>query len=290
MQGWGGGSRNLNTPLLPFPLELPSISTSLTTTLRSQLESKFTESKVSIQPNLPLEKNTGQITQNDMNSNKTYFLVSGWDFPVGSIELGSIIANPTQPHIALYNPKPNDIDTKIHPTDKEKYVGVAKTEKGDKNGLFFRFLDLFGLGAEVGFKYDRRSVLEYSFKKLHTEWFLPSDELKKKAVIDNTRVSEFCKAYDYESAVYMITGLKTVEGAGVKTFTSKGKDWRAFLGVEAGPVNVGPQSTHTSEVSQLVSFENSTPIVFAFQLIEIKCSENGELASSPVQYWRALRT
>lgn len=215
-----------------------------------------------------------------MNTNKTYFLVSGWDFPVGSITLGSVISSPTQPHLPLFTPSEGDIGT-TNPTTKEKFTGNVTADKKDKAGLFLRFLDLFGLGAEASFHYDRKTVLTYSFRKLKTEWFVPSDELKKKATKDNERVTGFCREFDYESSVYMITGLKTVEGAGVTTFSSKGKGWKTFLGIEAGPVNVGPGGEHDAQVSQQFGFEDSSPIVFAFQLMELKLSRTGEITSLP---------
>ncbi|KAH7094545.1 hypothetical protein FB567DRAFT_6039 [Paraphoma chrysanthemicola] len=215
-----------------------------------------------------------------MNTNKTYFLVSGWDFPVGSITLGSVISSPTQPHLPLFTPAEDDIGI-THPTTKKKFTGNVTAEKADKAGLFFRFLDMFGLGAEASYHYDRKTVLTYSFRKLNTNWFVPSDELKKKATKDNARVASFCRDSDYEASVYMITGLKTVEGAGVTTSSSKSKGWKAFLGLEAGPVNVGPSGEHNGQMSEEFGFENSTPIVFAFQLLELKLSETGEITASP---------
>lgn len=216
-----------------------------------------------------------------MNSNRTYFLVSGWDFPVGSIVLGSVISSPTLPHMPLYTPAGGDIDTTVHRATKDKFTGNVTADRKDKAGLFLRFLDMFGLGAEASFRYDKRTVLAYSFRKLATEWFVPSEELKRRATLGSDRVSGFCKENGYESSVYMITGLKTVEGAGVSTLSSKGKGWKAFLGVESGPVSVGPQGEHGSGASEAFGFEDSSPIVFAFQLVGIKLSEAGEIASAP---------
>lgn len=212
------------------------------------------------------------------NTSKTYFLASSWDFPKGSVCLGSLTSSPAQPHITLFKPGNEDIDTPIYSTTKDDYTGIVKSEKGDKGGLFFRFLDLFGLGAEASVKYDRKAVLKYSFKHMHTEWFIPSEELANKAV-QSKKAASHLKRTAYESPLYMITGLKIVEGASVTTIKDKGKDFTAFLGVDAGPVSVGPQTSHNSQNTELQTFSNSTPIMFAFQLMEVRCDAEGNVST-----------
>ncbi|KAH7308639.1 hypothetical protein B0I35DRAFT_442336 [Stachybotrys elegans] len=212
------------------------------------------------------------------NTNKTYFLVSSWDFPKGSICLGSLTSSPAQPHVTLFKPGDDDIDTPTYPTTKDDYTDTMRSEKGGKGGLFFRFLDLFGLGAEASVKYDRKAVLKYSFKRMHTEWFIPSEELVAKAV-QSKKAANHLKRTAYESPLYMITGLKVVEGASVTTLKGKGKGFTAFLGVEASQVSVGPQASHNSQSDELQTFSNSTPIIFAFQLQEIRCEPDGNITT-----------
>ncbi|PON25029.1 hypothetical protein TGAM01_v206110 [Trichoderma gamsii] len=212
------------------------------------------------------------------NHNKTYFLVSSWDFPTGSICLGSLTSSPAQPHITLYKPSNEDIDTPTFPTTKDNFSAVVKSEKGHKSGLFFRFLDLFGLGAEASVQYDRKALLKYAFQQMHTEWFLPSDKLVEKAV-RSKKAASYYRRTGYESPLYMITGLKIVEGASVTTVKNKGRGFMASLGVDVGPVSVGPQTNHNSQNSELQTFSNSTPIVFAFQLMEVRCDANGSVAT-----------
>lgn len=217
--------------------------------------------------------------ENNM-SNKTYFLVSSWDFPKGSIHLGSLSSSLAQPHITLYKPSEGDIDTDTYPTTKDDFTGFVRSENGDKGGLFFRFLDMFGLGAEASAKYDRKAVLNYSFKHMHTEWFTPSEDFMKKAV-QSKKAASYLKRAGYDGPLYMVTGLKIVEGASVTTLEDKGKDFSAFIGAEAGPVSVGPQASHTSQTTQLQTFKNSTPVVFAFELVEVRCDTEGNVTSNP---------
>ncbi|KAK0637407.1 hypothetical protein B0T17DRAFT_504751 [Bombardia bombarda] len=210
-----------------------------------------------------------------MSSTKTYFLVPGWDFSTGSVPLGSIITNPTQPQLALFRPSPDDIDTPIHATDKAQFstsgnsstAGVNGNHaiNGSSAGLFGTFLNLFGLGSEDSFHYDRTTVLSYSFHQLHSAWFVPSDVLKRKAVAETDRVAQFCRATEYKTPVYLVTGLKTIKGAGVTTSSAKGSGWRVSLNVGAAPAD---------EVG-----EEPLPIVWALQLEELKLSESGQLSS-----------
>ncbi|KAN0090057.1 hypothetical protein V8E51_018636 [Hyaloscypha variabilis] len=46
------------------------------------------------------------------NEAKFYFLAPGFDYPVGSIALGNIIVNISEPHETYFTPTPTDINTR----------------------------------------------------------------------------------------------------------------------------------------------------------------------------------
>ncbi|KAK3691975.1 hypothetical protein B0T22DRAFT_446110 [Podospora appendiculata] len=201
-----------------------------------------------------------------MHSVKTYFLVPGWDYPAGTVLLGSVITNPTQPQLALFRPSVDDIDTPIHGKDRAHFSAssIKPETSADKSaGLFGTFLNVFGLGQEASFHYDRKTVLSYSFRHLHSRWFDPSDALKHKAVIGTDRVAQFCRASDYKASVYMITGVKTIRGAGVTTASGKGTGWRVALSVGADESN-----------------PDALPITFAFELAELRLTPDGTILSA----------
>lgn len=81
----------------------------------------------------------------------------------------------------------------------------------------------------------------------------------------------------------MITGIKTVEGARVTTSRRKGRGFNVSLGFDGTafgvPVSVGPQAEHGSEVSEEATFENSSHIVFAYQLKEIRFGKDKRMKS-----------
>jgi hypothetical protein len=134
------------------------------------------------------------------NATKTYFLVPTWGFPVGSIELGNLIADPNRPQSILRATEATDLDTPTYPSDKYAFTQKIGTTKNGKYGLFARFCQAVGVGAQASVHYDRRHMEEYSFEHTHTEWFMPSEELVKKACTD-PRVVDYLEQVNFEAPV-----------------------------------------------------------------------------------------
>lgn len=195
---------------------------------------------------------------------KTYFLAPGWDFSAEAITPGSIITNPMHPALTLFKPAASDLDPLVRATSRSEFSNKSLDDGGNSAGLFRTFLGLFGLGNEDGFHYDRKRVLSYSFRGLESHSFAPTSELKNRALRETDRVAQFCRASEYRASVFMVTGIKTVRGAGVTTGSSKGGAWRVQLGVELEEGAVG---------------EGRAPAVFAFELAELRLSATGEISS-----------
>lgn len=201
-----------------------------------------------------------------MTNTKTYFLVRGWDFPLNSITLGSIITNPMQPQLALYQPSPESLGSPVHTTGRPLFSS-AESNDGKPAGLFRTFVALFGLGSEESFHYDRRSVLSYSFRGLQTSCFEPTDGFKREAV-GQARVAQFLRVGGRGASVYVITGIKSIRGAGVTTASGKGRGWRVALsvGLEEKAEEVGGAAA-------------GSPVAFAFQAVELKVSSDGAVTT-----------
>jgi len=219
------------------------------------------------------------------NQKKTYFLTPGWDFPAGSIVLGSIIEDPRQPESTLYIPEPDSITPTIYASDKYDFSSTLSHSRKGHCGLFARFLQVFGIGGEVSVHCDRTKVDRYAFKHMHTEWFISSAPFIEKAMSPSpssatSELVNFLKQTNYEEAVYMIIGLKTVEGASITTFRRKDRSFTAALRVNATPVGLplsaGPEATYDGEESDETTFQSSTPIVVAYRLKEIKFGKKRE--------------
>lgn len=215
------------------------------------------------------------------NKVKTYFLVPGWDFPIGSIQLGSIIASPSFPHRSLTENDIIPIDTKVHLSDKYDFSTTLDKSKSKKFGLWAQFLQIFGLGAEASVSFDKSTIDTYAFQHMQTAWFLPSKAFVD-ACVKNTNVVEFLEQTNFRKHLYIITGLKTVEGASVTTVKIKGRGVNAKLGFDgtlaAVPVTVGPEVERNIEEYETASFKKSSPVIFAFQLTAVRCKEGNENA------------
>ncbi|MCJ1342310.1 hypothetical protein MMC31_000491 [Peltigera leucophlebia] len=213
------------------------------------------------------------------NKVKTFFLVSGWDFPIDSIQLGSIIASPSFPQRSFTENDAIPIDTKVHVSEKYDFSSTLDKSKSNKFGLWAQFLQIFGLGAEASVSFDKGSIDTYAFQHMKTEWFLPSKAFVK-ACVKNSNVVDFLEQTNFRKPLYIITGLKTVEGASVTTVKSKGSGVYAKLGFDgtpaAVPVTIGPEVDRNIGDSETASFENSSPVVFAFQLTAVRCKEGSE--------------
>ncbi|KXX82654.1 hypothetical protein MMYC01_201056 [Madurella mycetomatis] len=197
-----------------------------------------------------------------MTNTKTYFLARGWDFPLNSITLGSIITNPMQPQLALYRPSPENLGSLIHTTERPLFSS-AESDDGQPAGLFRTFLTLFGLGNEESFHYDRKSVLSYWFRGLRASCFEPSDELKREAV-GQERTAQFLCASGHNASVYMITGVKSIRGAGVMTASGRRRGWQVALSVGLEEKAEGTDGAAAG-----------SPVAFAFQVVELKVSSGG---------------
>lgn len=131
-------------------------------------------------------------------------------------------------------------------------------------------------------KYDKAQVETYSFEHVHTVWFSPSHSYISQAVKEK-EVANFLKQTDYEEAVYIITGIKTVEGASVTTSINRNRHVKASVGFDGTPMgvpaSVGPDAGYEAEKARESTFKNSSCVVWAYQLKEVKVKRGGEVKS-----------
>lgn len=181
---------------------------------------------------------------------KTYFLVPGWDVPSSSPLLGSIIANPSQPDTALYTPPLSSLS--LSASSPSSYSSVpSATPTSPPAALFATFLSHYGLGDEPSLSFDRKHILSYSFVGQKLREGVPSIEVLKGAVGD----SKVKVLFANQVGVYIVTGVKTVGGAGVSIPSHKGGRWTVNLSIAA------PEG------------EEGREIIFAVEVKEVKVGE-----------------
>ncbi|KAI9928628.1 hypothetical protein MW887_001843 [Aspergillus wentii] len=208
------------------------------------------------------------------NQIKTYFLVPNWDFPPDSITLGSIIDDPFNPSTPLYTPDTlHEHDLNIFKTTKSNLSQTIEHSRTRKIGLFAKFLQICGLGAEASISREHADISSYSFEKMDTAWISPSQDLIEQ-LASHRDVNSFLKQTNYKEPVYIITGIKTVEGARVRTLHRKDRGKTAMFGLDGSatglPISAGPQVDISRGDVEEAQFEHSSPFVFAYRVVEVR--------------------
>ena len=206
------------------------------------------------------------------NAIKTYFLAPTWDYPPnGPIALGNIIAKPSNPAQPLNatDRLPIPINSLIEPTFKTDWEWVKDKLREGKIGIWARFLEALGIKVDVGVSYDGSNDETYAFDRMETSMFRPTDEYVKESM-RAPGVVRFVQKSNYKKPVYMITGLRIVHGAQVKSLKSKGHSAQFSIGGDGTltgvPASVGPEVNVSLKEKEGVSFGASSDFVFAFQL------------------------
>jgi hypothetical protein len=240
------------------------------------------------------------------NRTKTYFLVPGWDMTPSAIRLGSIIAEPTLPHlpipysqppgllsdtaistpttVALIQSSPSTttpstsdpdlrIDTEIHTNTKIDFTLVLSKSNTHKYGLFFQFLHLLGVGAEAGIDLNTSGTDTFTFESETEEWFVPSMQFVKQS-IEQPAVQMFLKGSPSRTPLYIVTGLRMAKGITAGTIVKKERMIGGQVSVDATgagvPLNVGPTLQNSKGTGEEIQWKCEGPLVFAYQLARIK--------------------
>lgn len=214
------------------------------------------------------------------NNVKTYFLTPSWDHPPnGVIRLGSIIASPTkatQP-LNVGTRKDPEQDSLI-PSYKSYVTWSKEKQRKGKYGLWTAFLSNLGIGADAS--YEREDTIEntYSFDRMDTVEFLPSEAYIRESINDPL-VMRFLDISYLRKPLYMITGIKMVRGASAKTARRTSRKAGLKLGLNAAstgaPISFGPEIGLDWAQNELASFDGSSDFVFAFQVRKIILERKG---------------
>jgi hypothetical protein len=225
------------------------------------------------------------------NTIKTYFLVPNWDIPARSVPLGSVITNRAAPQRSLARCDPQAYNCEVQQSFKENFRSTLDHGKTNQVGLWAQFLQLCGLGGEASLSLDKGTIQEYGFKHMTTESFTPSREFVK-AIVGTPEVADYLEQWDYRKSVYIITGIKIVEDATITTTKRRTRGVHLNAGVDATsvglPISIGPQANHEISNSEHVSFENSSPIIFAFEICQVRQNTRKQEPSSKLYNKGAL--
>ena len=219
-------------------------------------------------------------------STPTYFLAPSCDFPAdGLITLGSIITHPKTPQKSLNHRNNQRVAVpadEIQESFKDNWKDAIKVARHNKVTLWASFLQMilgFGTDASVGVTQGRDDV--YKFRQLETRFFEPDagyieTSLKAEGVITYTSATR------YKKPVYMVTGVKIARGASVTSNTLKGYEAMLKVGFDGTtligvPISGGPKVETSSMKGREVKFDNSSDYVFAYRVVKIKFSKDGNV-------------
>lgn len=125
----------------------------------------------------------------------------------------------------------------------------------------------------------------FSFSLIETTTFTPSTSYIE-SVISAPRVRQFLHTATMvrSASIYIVTGLKTVSGAKVKTLAARSR--HGILGVDVDgtllggiPIAGGPEISGKREDKQQASWDGSSDFVFAFRVRRVKVSKHNEVKS-----------
>ncbi|KAK3348818.1 hypothetical protein B0T25DRAFT_519188 [Lasiosphaeria hispida] len=221
-----------------------------------------------------------------MAATKTYFIAPGWEISASKPLLGSIIANPSQPDTALFTASPARLAASSTTTTTASAGLTSFTTTTTPSSpeitppapaLFSTFLTLYGLGDEPAFSYDRKHSMGYSFRgQKSTKLVVPVDQDLLRAAVTDARIATL---FANNVGVYLVTGIKSVAGAGVSVASGKGRRWAVSLGVglrdseggEGGAEGKGKGRKPEGEG------EREGGVVYAVEVKEVKVQEGGEV-------------
>jgi hypothetical protein len=137
-------------------------------------------------------------------------------------------------------------------------------------GIWAKVFGAEGLGGKLGWLSKWSADEELTIKALNTRYFNPTDEYMTK-VLESAEVAARLKVTKKKLPLYMITGLKWVEGASL----SKKKATSTSVTLEGGATDphsgtsAGGKASYTSEETASASFQESTDFVLGYRLRKI---------------------
>jgi hypothetical protein len=205
-----------------------------------------------------------------MKSQKTYFACLDYEgtlIPGGAVRLGHIIADVSDPSATL-NHHPLAIPDDI-PVLTATIVGSTQETVKRDSKIIRLFLDIRFFRALFGSRRIESEVrYEYKFERIHSSWFKPTSEYYARSIAEGAapRVQKYLRDAKFKDPLYMVVGLKEVIGGG--TLQREVRDRVLGMKVESEVTSRG------------VTLLDDNTYLFAFKVVQLKCSEDGKISSA----------
>ncbi|KAK6524400.1 hypothetical protein TWF281_011308 [Arthrobotrys megalospora] len=223
------------------------------------------------------------------NRTKSYFLAPVFDWAPDTLKLGSIVKAKEAPH--KYRTEP--LTPECHRT-VNSYNDSITDNAGLGGGIFGEFLKyIFGVGGSAAALASKTEKLEVVCEKLETKYFEPSPEYLRHALTEALKdgvTSDYMisRLFGSRRKMFMITGIKTVEGVKISTVVKKDVELQAGLGLDgtlaAAPLSLGPQFEVRKEGVRKTTITATGPLIIAYRVTEIVRKIRGNVALKDVSH------
>lgn len=161
-------------------------------------------------------------------------------------------------------------------TDWKKTVSA---ETGTGLGVYAQFLQLatggLPVGPEVHAEHSNRKTSMFAFDTVTTLSFEPTEQYVEEAVkapAVQTWLSQPKQRFAPVVSLFLITGMKLVNGAKIKYSTSKSTKVTGNIGIDAAPIGMtfGPKGQWSSANDDETEFNRESEFVFAFRVKRLR--------------------
>ncbi|PYI15741.1 hypothetical protein BO99DRAFT_405608 [Aspergillus violaceofuscus CBS 115571] len=218
-----------------------------------------------------------------MSFPKTYFLCPTSDFlhppPVGPLCLGSILRSTSTPHCPLNRGRSVAVTAPLPPVVETDWRKTISTEQGLGCGVYAQFLQLATggspLGPEVSVETSRKRAEVFAFDRVTTLSFEPTQEYVEEAIqapAVQTWLREPKQRFAPVVSLFLVTGMKLVQGARIKYSTSQSATVRGNVGfdVTALGTSIGPKGHWVSRNEDGTELKREMEFVFAFRVNRLR--------------------
>jgi hypothetical protein len=211
-------------------------------------------------------------------SRSVWFLPNTRDpLDITIIQLGSVIASPWKPEEALNDDRPPEINARlIRRREETSWSWTREVEHSAGGSVLASFLQLLGIGGEIGSTVDKSHTNLYTVERMVTEEFMPDKEYFDSCIQD-LGVRDSFTGPGRKSKAYIVTGLKTAYGATKVTETMRKRSLHGGIGVDGSaagvPASLGLQGHWSSSVGERSAADKSD-FVFGFKLRRLRLKKS----------------
>lgn len=197
--------------------------------------------------------------------------------PQGSLQLGHIVRNPSDPEVIPLNRKDRiaipEVDI-LPPDIKNGFTSTRGKLRSGGVGVWAQFLGTIGLDAGAGSEYANDEVIHVN--QLETVVFDPDIDYVRQAM-KSTSGKAFLEASKFALSVYMVTGLKIVRGASMGSTAIRASCAKLGLStpvLDSG-ISIGAAIDASKQSYKGTSFEESTDFILAFRVRRVRFKKAG---------------